>query len=168
MILGFDVDACQVAYDGGRVLATPAAAQALQPKINIPDPERSSADYETSAPSLLDQLRLCCRCARSRPGPCRNQAPSRLLRPPHKDSLQLRRILDTTSSKASFKMSDRTIAGLSKLLVYSRLRFQIEEDTYLDDDGLIQPRPPPPEEEWPQFGPDYLLNLRSLEEGYLG
>jgi hypothetical protein len=65
-------------------------------------------------------------------------------------------------------MSDRTIAGLSKLLVYSRLRFQIEEDTYLDDDGLIQPRPPPPEEEWPQFGPDYLLNLRSLEEGYLG
>jgi hypothetical protein len=46
VIVGFDVDACQLAYDGSRVLATPSALRALRSGINIADPERSSPSYE--------------------------------------------------------------------------------------------------------------------------
>ena len=46
MTSGFDVDACQLAYDGSRVLATPSALRALRSGINIADPERSSPSYE--------------------------------------------------------------------------------------------------------------------------
>ena len=46
VIFGFDVDACQLAYDGKRVLATPSALRAYQTGINIADPERSSPAYE--------------------------------------------------------------------------------------------------------------------------
>lgn len=47
VIFGFDVDACQLAYDGKRVLATPSAKRALTSGVNIADPERSTASYET-------------------------------------------------------------------------------------------------------------------------
>ena len=47
VIFGFDVDACQLAYDGKTVLATPSAVRALhRTGINIADPERSSPAYE--------------------------------------------------------------------------------------------------------------------------
>jgi len=46
VLLGFDVDACQFAYDGERVLATSAAKRALVSGVNIADPERRAATYE--------------------------------------------------------------------------------------------------------------------------
>lgn len=47
VIFNFDVDACQFAYDGDRVLATPSARRALVTGINLADPERASFSYET-------------------------------------------------------------------------------------------------------------------------
>ena len=47
VIFNFDVDACQVAFDGKRVVATPSAHRALLTGINIADAERSSARYES-------------------------------------------------------------------------------------------------------------------------
>tara|TARA_B110001452_G_scaffold265579_1_gene270517 strand:+ start:2846 stop:4624 length:1779 start_codon:yes stop_codon:yes gene_type:complete len=46
VIFNFDVDACQLAYDGRRVVATPAAHRAFRTGLNIADPERSSPAYE--------------------------------------------------------------------------------------------------------------------------
>ena len=46
VILNFDIDCCQVAWDGSRVLATPSALRALQTGINIADPECASGEYE--------------------------------------------------------------------------------------------------------------------------
>jgi len=46
VVFGFDVDACQLAYDGSAVYATPSAARAFRTGINIADPERSSNAYE--------------------------------------------------------------------------------------------------------------------------
>ena len=46
VIFSFDVDACQLAYDGQRVLATPSAVRAFRTGINIADPERCSSAYE--------------------------------------------------------------------------------------------------------------------------
>lgn len=46
VLLNFDIDCCQVAWDGSRVLATPSALRALQTGINICDPERASGEYE--------------------------------------------------------------------------------------------------------------------------
>ena len=46
VLFGFDVDACQLAYDGARVLATPSAVRAFRTGVNIADPERSSSTYE--------------------------------------------------------------------------------------------------------------------------
>ena len=46
VIFGFDVDACQLAYDGSAVYATPSAARAFRTGINVADPERSSNSYE--------------------------------------------------------------------------------------------------------------------------
>ena len=46
VIFGFDVDACQLAWDGEKVYATPSAERAYALGINIADPERSSPAYE--------------------------------------------------------------------------------------------------------------------------
>jgi len=47
VLLNFDIDCCQVAWDGERVLATPSALRALQTGINIADPKRcTSSEYE--------------------------------------------------------------------------------------------------------------------------
>jgi hypothetical protein len=46
VILGFDVDACQLAYDGSAVYATRAAVRAFRTGVNLADPERSSPAYE--------------------------------------------------------------------------------------------------------------------------
>jgi len=46
ILLGFDVDCCQVAFDGEKVLATPAALRAINTGINIVDPERGTRKYE--------------------------------------------------------------------------------------------------------------------------
>ena len=46
VILNFDVDACQLAYDGQRVVGTHAAFRAFRTGLNIADPERSSPAYE--------------------------------------------------------------------------------------------------------------------------
>ena len=54
VIFGFDVDACQLAYDGDAVYATPSATRALRTGINIADPERSSAAYERRLAKVRD------------------------------------------------------------------------------------------------------------------
>jgi hypothetical protein len=46
VILNFDIDCCQVAWDGSHVLATPSALRALQTGINIAGPECASREYE--------------------------------------------------------------------------------------------------------------------------
>ena len=46
VIFNFDIDCCQVAWDGNRVVATLSAFRALQTGVNIADPERSGRDYE--------------------------------------------------------------------------------------------------------------------------
>ena len=46
VIFNFDVDACQLAYDGQRVVGTHAAFRAFRTGLNIADPERSSPTYE--------------------------------------------------------------------------------------------------------------------------
>jgi len=45
-LLYSDIDCCQVAWDGERVLATPAASRALRTGINWADPERRNFQYE--------------------------------------------------------------------------------------------------------------------------
>jgi len=47
-VVNFDIDCCQVLWDGERALATPSAVRALRTGINIADPERRkrSEDYE--------------------------------------------------------------------------------------------------------------------------
>lgn len=47
VILNFDVDVCQVAYDGARVYATPAARAALVSGVLLADPSVRSATYES-------------------------------------------------------------------------------------------------------------------------
>ena len=47
VILQFDIDCCQFAYDGARVWATPAAQRALRSGVLIADPEWRSATYES-------------------------------------------------------------------------------------------------------------------------
>jgi hypothetical protein len=44
-VVHFDIDACQVAFDGQKVLATPAAVRALRTRINIADPTVGTAAY---------------------------------------------------------------------------------------------------------------------------
>ncbi len=46
VLLGFDIDACCVAFDGTRVLALPRAQRALTKCYNIVDPTRRSTTYE--------------------------------------------------------------------------------------------------------------------------
>ena len=46
IFFGFDVDCCQIAWDGKRVLATPSAQRAILTGINVADPERRSERYE--------------------------------------------------------------------------------------------------------------------------
>ena len=48
VLLNFDIDCCQVAYDGQRVFATKAARRAIVTGINIADPvKRNGRDYES-------------------------------------------------------------------------------------------------------------------------
>jgi hypothetical protein len=47
VIFNFDIDSCQLAYDGNTVWATPSARRALMTGINFVDPERSGRDFET-------------------------------------------------------------------------------------------------------------------------
>jgi hypothetical protein len=46
ILLHFDIDCCQVAWDGERILATPSALRAFRTGINVVDPELSSKQYE--------------------------------------------------------------------------------------------------------------------------
>ena len=46
MLLYFDIDACQLAYDGRTVLATHAARRALATGVNVADATKRSASYE--------------------------------------------------------------------------------------------------------------------------
>jgi hypothetical protein len=47
VIFNFDIDSCQLAYDGNTVWATPSARRALMTGINYVDPEQSGKDFET-------------------------------------------------------------------------------------------------------------------------
>ena len=47
VVFNFDIDCCQVAYNGKQVFATPSALRALRTGMNLVDPERRhSNDYE--------------------------------------------------------------------------------------------------------------------------
>jgi hypothetical protein len=46
VLLNFDIDCCQVAYDGNTVMATPAGMRALESGTNIADPEKANMRYE--------------------------------------------------------------------------------------------------------------------------
>lgn len=46
VLLGFDIDSCQVAYDGKTVYATKSALRAIETGMNIVDPERATTKYE--------------------------------------------------------------------------------------------------------------------------
>ena len=46
VLLYFDIDACQLAYDGSTVLATPAARRALTSGVNVADATCRSSSYE--------------------------------------------------------------------------------------------------------------------------
>ncbi|CAB9509719.1 SH3KBP1-binding protein 1 [Seminavis robusta] len=47
VVFNFDIDCCQVFFDGKNVRATPAAQRALMTGTNMADPERRSGNYET-------------------------------------------------------------------------------------------------------------------------
>lgn len=47
VLLGFDIDACCVGYDGKNVVALPRAIRAIQTRTNLVDPSRQSTTYET-------------------------------------------------------------------------------------------------------------------------
>ena len=55
VIFNFDVDCCQVLWDGNNVYATPSGHRALISGTNFADPERRTANYEIRLTKYADR-----------------------------------------------------------------------------------------------------------------
>ena len=136
VIFNFDVDCCQVAWDGKRVLATPSAHRALRTGVNLADPERSSIDYEMRLAKFAQRgfkvavpgLDLARVQSKYRGNQCFTVQDRQL------KHVELE--FKSGEDKPSAKVDSKEIVGLSKLLVYSKLA--IDELVMRDRTGEVR------------------------------
>ena len=167
VILGFDVDACQLAYDGQRVWATPSAQRAFRTGINFADPERSSPAYEQ---------RLAKYSTRGFAVAVPGLELERVAKPyisgifTWVDGLHMRRLLLTFggADKPNYSVSTQDIVGLPRLLVLSALRSHAREGaqrhTVLGGRQLQLP----PQITAPEGEGTYVVSLEKLNQYGVG
>lgn len=167
VIFNFDVDACQLAYDGQRVWATPSAQRAFRTGINFADPERSSPAYEQ---------RLAKYSTRGFAVAVPGLELKRVAKPyisgifTWVDSLHMRRLLLTFggADKPNYSVSTQDIVGLPRLLVLSALRSHAREGaqrrTVFGDRQLQLP----PQITAPEGAGTYVVSLEKLNKYGVG
>ena len=164
VILGFDVDACQLAYDGQRVWATPSAQRAFRTGINFADPERSSPAYER---------RLAKYSTRGFAVAVPGLELERVAKPYTSgvftwvDGIHMRRLLLTFggADKPNYSVSTQDIVGLPRLLVLSALRSHardVANRRTMFGDGRQMQRPP--EITAPEGEGTYVVSLEKLDK----
>ena len=117
-ILNFDIDCCQVAWDGNRVLATPSAFRLLQTGINIADPARASGEYEWRLAKYAMRGFLV-----AVPGLDVRNVKEKYLRNScfgyHQGHLKRLHLTSTGKKQPHYRIKDEAVCGLALLLVLS-------------------------------------------------
>jgi hypothetical protein len=164
VIFNFDVDACQLAYDGQRVWATPSAQRAFRTGINFADPERSSPAYEN---------RLAKYSTRGFAVAVPGLELERVAKPYTSgvftwvNGVHMRRLLLTFggADKPNYSVSTQDTVGLPRLLVLSALRSHAREGADRRTNDLFgRPVQLPPEITEPEGEGTYVISLEKLNK----